>query len=210
MKIVVFGATGKTGSCLVEQALDKGHTVVAYIRSASNALPQHTGLKIVVGKLNDSDKLKEAIAGAEVCFSTLGGNSLTKRSPELVAGFKRIVTIAQQEGVMRFIYLSSIGAGESRNFMSSVPRFIVTDVLLRVPLADHNANEQTLQASKLEWTIVRPGSLTNGPKTERWQHGSEKISIKGNPKISRANVACFMLEQAEKIQNIQKSVWLYE
>jgi putative NADH-flavin reductase len=86
----------------------------------------------------------------------------------------------------------------------------VADVLLRVPLADHNANEHRLMNSSLKWTFVRPGSLTDGPKTDNLKHGSEKMIMKGNPKISRASLASFMLEQLTNSTYIRKGVWLFE
>ena len=210
MKIVIFGASGKTGALLLGQALDNGHLVTAYVRREGSVVQKHPNLKIVTGSLNDVTKLEEAISGSDACFSTLGGGSLTKHSPELVAGIDRIVTLMEKQGVKRLVYLSSIGAGESRYFMGSVIRFLVTDVFLRVPLADHNANEQRIAKSKLQWTIVRPGGLTDGPKTGNLKSGNGKTILKGSPKISRANVASFMLEQLEEKANINKGVWLFE
>ena len=72
MKIVVFGATGKTGSLLIEQALAKGHQVTAYVRNPQSIKIENPNLKIVVGNLSETLKLKDALVGAEACFSTLG------------------------------------------------------------------------------------------------------------------------------------------
>ena len=80
MKVVIFGANGKTGILLTEQALAKGHQVTAYIRRAGALALDHSNLKIIIGNLNDTIKLKEAISGAEACISVLGGGSLTKHS----------------------------------------------------------------------------------------------------------------------------------
>jgi hypothetical protein len=60
------------------------------------------------------------------------------------------------------------------------------------------------------YMLVRLGSLTDGPKTGNLKHGSEKVILKGNPKISRANVAAFMLEQLTNKTYVDKGVWLYE
>jgi putative NADH-flavin reductase len=210
MKIVIFGASGKTGALLLDEALGQGHQVTAYVRREGSIVQKHPNLMIITGSLDDSAKLEEAISGADACFSTLGGGSLTKHSPELIAGIDRIVTLMEKLGTKRFIYLSSIGAGESRYFMGPVIRFLVADIFLRVPLADHNANEQLIVKSKLQWTIVRPGGLTDGPKTGNLKNGNGKTILKGSPKISRANVASFMLEQLEEKANINKGVWLFE
>jgi len=210
MKIVIFGASGKTGSLLVEQALSAGHSVTAYVRRTGVLAQQYPNLKMVIGELSDSLKLKEAITGSDACISALGGGSLTKHAPEIMAGVEMIIKTMEQSGVKRFIYLSSIGAGESRFFMGAVIRFFLTDVILRVPLADHTTNEKRITASKLKWTIVRPGGLTDEPKTGNLKHGSEKTILKGSPKISRANVAAFMLEQIGGNTYLNKAAWLFE
>ncbi len=210
MKIVIFGANGKTGILLTEQALAAEHTVTAYIRRKGAHVQQHSNLRIVTGNLSDTEKIKEAIAGSDAVISTLGGGSLTKHSPEIIAGINHIVSIMEHVKVERFIYLSSIGAGNSRNLMSPVIRFFITYIMLRVPLADHSANENRLEKSTLKWTIVRPGGLTDEPKTGNLLHGSDNKMLKGSPKISRANVASFMLNQLTDNTYINKGVWLYE
>ena len=210
MKIVIFGASGKTGSLLVEQALSAGHSVIAYVRRTGGLAQQHSNLIMVTGELSDSLMLREVIAGSDACISALGRGSLTKHSHEIMAGVEMIITAMEQAGVKRFIYMSSIGAGESRYFMGAVIRFFLADVLLRVPLADHTTNEKRIAASKLNWTIVRPGGLTDDPKTGNPKHGSEKIILKGSPKISRANVATFMLEQISGNTYLNKAAWLFE
>ena len=208
MRIVVFGASGKTGSLLVEQALEKGHQVTAYVRNAQSVKIENPNLKIVVGNLSETLKLKDALVGAEACFSTLGGNSLTKRSPELVLGIDNIVRVMEQEVVPRFIYLSSFGAGDSKSLMPVILKFFMVDILLRVPLADHNLNEQRIMNSKLHWTLVRPGGLTDGPQTDNIMFGTEAFK-QSKSSISRADVAAFMLSQLEDSSYSKKAVWLF-
>ena len=209
MKVVIFGANGKTGTHFTEQALAKGHQVTAYIRRAGSLTLQHSNLKIITGKLNEPVKLKEAITGSDAVISALGGGSLTRHSTEIITGIDQIVSQMEQEGVKRFIYLSSLGAGDSRYLMNLLIRSFIADFMLRVPLADHTINEQRIAQSKLQWTIVRPAGLTNGPKTGRLKHGTEKKILKGGPRISRANVASFMLEQLADTRYINSAVWVY-
>jgi putative NADH-flavin reductase len=210
MKIVIFGASGRTGSLLLEQALSEGHEVRAYVRKAGSISKIHPNLKVIVGNLNEIPRLKEAITGADACFSTLGGNSLTHHSPDIIEGIDCIVSIMEQEVVPRFIYLSTIGAGDSKYFMAQPIRFLVVNIALRVPIADHTINEQRIVKSKLHWIVVRPGGLNDRLKTNNLIHGSEKTVLKGNPGISRANVAAFMLQQLVDSKYVNKSVWLYE
>ena len=210
MKILVFGASGKTGSLLVTEALALGFEVIAYVRRKESITEEHPNLKIIEGQLNDKEKLKYAISGSDACISTLGGSSLTKHNIQIIQGIDNIVTLMEEEKVKRLIYLSSIGAGNSRFYMPQPIRFLIADIMLRVPLADHNANESRISQSKLDWTVIRPGGLTNGPKTSNLKHGFESMKMKGNGNISRSNVAAFMLEQLNQENYLQKSVWLHE
>ena len=209
MKIVIFGANGKTGTLITEQALAKGHMVTAYIRRAGSLLQQHPNLKIVIGDLKNTEKLKEAISGADACISVLGGRSLTKHSPEIISGIDHIVRLMEQESVNRFIYMSSMGAGESRYIMPPLIRLFIAGIMLRVPLADHTTNEQRIAKSNLKWTLVRPAGLTNGPKTGRLKHGKTIKVLKGSPQISRSNVASFLIDQLTDTNYINEGVWIY-
>ena len=208
MKILIFGASGQTGRLLVEQALESGHEVTAYVRREGAFEAGRKGLTVVTGQLDDTAKLEQAITGADVCVSTLGGGSLTKRSPELTSGIDRIVSAMGHTGVKRIIYMSSIGAGDSRYYMGPLIRLFVVGILLRVPLADHTLNEKRIASSGLQWTIIRPAGLSNGPKTGKFRQGSEFTKMTGNSQISRADVAAFILEQAASRTYIDKAVWL--
>jgi len=210
MKVVIFGANGKTGLLLVEQALAKGYQVVAYVRRPESIMIENPKLKIVVGNLNEPLKMKDTISGADACISALGGGSLTKHSIEIINGIKNIISIMEITNVHRLIYLSSLGANESRYLIPQPLRFILTNFLLRVTLADHNNNENNIRKSRLQWTIVRPGGLTNGQLTGDLRHGAENSKIKGSTSISRANVASFMIQQLTNTSYHQRAVWLSE
>jgi putative NADH-flavin reductase len=210
MKITIFGASGRTGQLLVKQALEKGDLVTAYVRRPDALGIEHPNLTFITGTLDNQEKLKESISGAEACLCVLGGNSLTRHAVEIVTGIDHIVNTMEECGVKRFIYLSSIGAGESRYYMPQPIRFFIADVMLRVPLADHTASENRIAGSSLQWTVVRPGGLTDGPMTGNLKYGSEKITLKGNASISRASVASFMLEQLKDTTFINRTLWLQE
>ncbi len=209
MKLVVFGASGQTGRLLVEQALGLGHEVTVYVRREGAFEEGRKGLTVVTGQLNDTAKLGQAITGADVCISTLGGNSLSKRNPEITSGISNIVTAMESAGVKRFLYMSSVGAGDSRYYMGPFIRLLVVGILLRIPLADHTQNEKHIAASSLQWTIVRPGTLSNGEKTGKFRFGTEFTKMTGNTKISRADVAAFILEQGILSTYINKAIWLF-
>lgn len=208
MKIVIFGASGKTGKLIVNSCLENGHQVVAYVRNENSIEQKHDNLQIVVGQLNEIDKLHLAILGADACISTLGGNSLTRHAIEFTQGIANIVQVMVDEKVSRFIYMSSLGVGESKRLMTPAVRFLLAELMLRVPLADHALNETIIKASKLDWTVVRPGGLRDEPAAVSLRHGTENKTIKGNLRVSRIDVANFLLLQLTDKQYSRKSVWL--
>ena len=210
MKVVIFGANGKTGLLLVEQALAKGHQVVAYVRRPESISIENPKLKIIVGNLNETLKMKDAITGADACVSALGSGSLTKHSPETMDGIKNIVSIMEKAKVNRLIYLSSLGSGESISLIPQPLRFILSNVFLRIPLADHNSNEKLIMNSKLNWTLIRPGSLTDGQLTGNLKYGTDNTKLKRISGISRANVASFIIKQLTDTNYYQKAVWIFE
>lgn len=210
MKIVIFGASGKTGSILVEQALNAGHEVTAYVRRPESIRIENKKLKVVAGELKDYEKIKSVVSETDACISALGGNSLKTHATEFMKGIQNIVDAMEQEKVSRFIYISSIGAGKSRELMAQPVRFFIADILLRIPLADHTVNEQCIAQSSLNWTVIRPGGLTDGGLKTDIKHGTENVKIKGSPSISRASVAAFILKEINEGKYLKKAVWVYE
>jgi len=210
MKLTIFRATGRTGRLLIQQALVAGHYLTVYVRNPAAINMQDNHLKVVQGELHDKTKLNEAITGSDACISVLGGNSLTKHATTICEGIENIVEIMQKLGVGRFIYLSSLGAGESKYLMSPVARLLIVHVFLRIPLFDHTRNQKVIAQSQLKWTILQPGGLTDNALTGVYKSGSESKQIKGSPGISRANVAHFILAELEQNKFIGREVWLYE
>jgi putative NADH-flavin reductase len=208
MKLVVFGASGRTGTLLVWQALDAGHEVTAYIRPESTWSLEHPLLRIVKGNLNDATRLIEVLTGADACLAALGGRSMTRRLPELVAGMDLIISVMEQVGVSRLIYLSSIGAGDSRYYMGPLIRMFIVWILLRAPLADHTAIEKRIRKSGLKWTIVRPMGLSMEPGSGNIRHGDGFIKINSGKQIPRVDVAAFLLKQVDSGEYENRAVWL--
>lgn len=193
MNIIVFGATGKTGQELVTQGLELGHRVTAFVRNPSAITLTHPNLRVVQGNITDAQSLREAVVGQDAALSGLGSSDL-KRHPEVTEGIRQLVSILEASGPRRFIYCSSLGVGDSLQAMRPVFRYAIVPLLLKNPLLDHEEREKIIRASSLEWTIVRPGNLTLGPRTGVYKHGKFEPGTFSS-RISRADVAQFMLTQ---------------
>jgi putative NADH-flavin reductase len=107
-------------------------------------------------------------------------------------GTQRILTAMQETGVRRIVVVTSLGVGDSREQIAW-PFRVIMDLTLKPILAAKAEQEQLVKASGLDWIIVRPGGLTDGPKTGRYRFGLDRL-LKGG-RISRADVAEFVLRQ---------------
>lgn len=194
MKILIFGASGKTGHELVKQASAQGHQVTAFVRNPSKLKVTHSALKVIQGDVTNYQKVEEAVKGHDAVFSALGAASPFKYDHAVVNGAENIIKAMETNNVQRFIYMSFVGVKESRNAAGFVIKYIAPK-LLSTEIKGHQARENKIKQSQLNWTIVRPPTLTNGKHKAQFRSG-ENISSKGfTVTISRADVADFMLRQ---------------
>jgi len=202
-KVLVLGATGGTGRSLVEQAVEAGFSVTVLLRSPAKLPPG--SVRVVTGDLiSDSAGLHAAVSGQDAVISTLGVGQSFKSGHLISQSAPVIVAAMREHGVRRLVFTSAFGVGATRRDTPLLPRvFIAT--LLRDVYKDKQAGEQAILTSDLDWTIVYPVGLTNGPRTSRYRVG-ERLSLKGFPRISRRDVAEFLLRQVEDRSYVRKGV----
>jgi putative NADH-flavin reductase len=205
MKILVFGATGKTGQHLISQALDKEYLVTAFARHPEKIKMQHPNLKILQGNVTDYEKVKEAIKGKDAVLSALGASSPFKFDQAVVDGAANIIRAMQAEQVSRLIYMSFIGVQESRNAGGFVIKHIAPR-LLSTEIKGHEAREKMIQESPLAWTIIRAVTLTNGNHTGNYKSGEEIMTKGFTATISRADVAELMLHMLDDKNSVYKKI----
>ena len=192
MRLLILGATGATGRNLVDQALGAGHEVTALARDASRLTVVHPRLAVVVGDATYAPTLEDAMDGKAAVLSALGaGNSL--RSQIASRAMAALIPAMRARALKRLIVLSAFGVGASFEQASLLQR-LAYRTLLRQIFADKAQADAMLRASGLDWTLVYPTLLTNGARTGRYRVG-ERLEMRGMAKISRADVAAFMLAQ---------------
>ncbi len=191
MKVIVFGATGRTGRIIVNRALDAGYEVTAFARrpEAIEASGQH--LRVVGGDALDADAVRDAIAGHDVVVSALGSRSLGRGTPRADA-MASIIAGMHAAGSPRLIAISALGAGESGRQLSPALRLLFA-TLLRNVMADHTAEEALIRAAGVDATIVRPVGLTDNPERGSYRVRTEP-EIRGG-RIPRADVAAFIVHE---------------
>jgi putative NADH-flavin reductase len=206
MRLVIFGPTGGTGRRLVERAIAEGHEVTAFARNPSKMTARHQRLRVMVGDAFDSGQVREAVAGNEAVISVLGSrqpsNPLHPHRPGdphgvASAGAGNIVAAMKEHGLRRFVCQTAWGVGESKQdpgFAGAFFMKVLVPPLLRDEYADKEAQEEIVRNSDLDWTIVRPMILTNGPWTNDYRTGAD-LKPGRRPYISRADVADFLMRQ---------------
>lgn len=194
MNLVVFGASGGTGQEIIRQALDQGHEVTAFVRNPKKLQIKDSKFHIVEGDaLKDQSAIAGAIAGRDAIICALGVGSSLKSAGLIAGSLAAIVPAAKRHDVRRLVLISAFGVGDSSRNAPFVPRLMYR-LLLGDIYRDKKAGEDIVKASGLDWTIIHPVMLTDGPKTGTYLNG-ERLDLHGIPKISRAKVAHFALAQ---------------
>ncbi len=198
MNLVILGATGRTGRLVVEQALAAGHTVTALVRSPEKLTSANPNLRVVTGQATDASAVSRAMEGADAVISTLGG-----KGSVIADSTQAIVAAARAAGVKRVVLLSSWVVERDR--MDAVTR-LLTGLAMGPVIKDKSAGELVLRRSDLEWTIVYPSSLTDGPAKGSVTELPEQAKRGMSEKISRADVAAWMVKAATGVQHSRDSV----
>jgi len=192
MKIAIIGASRGTGLATVKEALARGHAVSGIARNPATLA--HPKLEWIKGDARDAGVLAHALNGADTSVVALSVPD--PWNPTTLFSGAQTALIAAN-GPKRSLLVTGIGAGDSRGHNGWFYDRVIFPLLLAKSYVDKNRAEALLQQSTLDWTIVRPGRLTNGPKknkvealvgVENYRHGV----------ISRADVGAFIVDCIEK------------
>ncbi len=202
MKVAIIGATGTLGRHLVDKALAEGHDVTAFARKALELGRTHRCLTPLAGDALDPKAVEQAVAGQDAVIVALGaGRKGNIRAP----GTQNVIEAMRRHNVQRLISLSSLGVGDSQAHLTLFWKYVMFGLILRPAMADHEAQEAAIRQSKVDWTIVRPGSFTDGPETGTYKHGFPSTERNLQLKISRADIAHFMVGQLTADAYLRKS-----
>ena len=204
MKVLVIGATGGTGKEIVRQAQAAGHEVTTLVRSeADNAPP---GVRKVVGDARDVAALRQAVAGQDAVADSLGSamSGPFKEVTLFSDSTKALIEAMKSEGVRRLVCITGIGAGDSRGHGGFLYDHLVQPVLLRGVYADKDRQEELIRASGLDWVIVRPAMLADGPAVGGTRALTDLAGFHGGF-ITRADTAAFVVAQLAADQWLHKT-----
>ena len=206
-KILIIGASRGIGLETVKVALAAGHDVRAFARSASKIELQNAKLEKFSGDALRKADVYKALDGVDAVIQSLGvasprdlifGTTLfSEATKQLIAGMK-------DEGVKRLIAVTGAGAGDSRGRINPLYDYLLFPLLLQRVYNDKDIAEDLIIKSGLDWTIVRPGGLTNRPLTGRWIALADKKDWRAGF-ISRADVADCLVKQVSDTTYIGKT-----
>lgn len=194
-RILIIGATGGTGQELVRQALEQGYEVTAFVRSPSKLKIKHPKLKVSEGDVLDYDSVQQAVHGQDAVLSALGHHNYFYPTRILSEGTQNVLQAMKAEKVPRFICETSLGIGSSAGRLGLYYTFFTIPVILPFYFWDKTRQEKIIAESDVKWCIVRPGVLTKGAKTDSYHCGPKVGNFLWTVRISRADVASFMIDQ---------------
>ncbi len=194
MHISIMGANRGVGFQLLTQALEEGHTVTALVHNLRKLTIEHQKLNVVEGDICDPESVERVTTGQDAVCSCIGIGPTRKLVTVFSEGTQNMLRAMHKTGVNFLICVTGIGAGDSKNHGGFLYDKLFNPLVLKTVYEDKDRQETLLKESDVDWIIVRPGFLTNGPKRGRYRAITDLTGVKAG-KISRADVAHFILAQ---------------
>lgn len=196
MRVGVIGATRGIGREVVRQGLDRGHQMAVLARDPGRMEQAHTELAVLPGDIRSSSAVETLLGRVDAVCTTIGRSPSLREVRVFSEGMRTVLDAMQRCAVRRLIAVTGIGAGDSRGHGGFLYDRIVLPLVLRAIYEDKDREERLIRESGVDWTIVRPGFLTNGPRTGKYRAVVDLEGVRSG-RISRADVAHFILEELE-------------
>lgn len=196
MKIAIIGASAGVGLEATRCALQQGHEVITLSRRI-DPLPEHPNLRKVQGSSTSLKDVKAAVEGAAAILVTIGTGNSTKATTLYSDSARTLLQVLHEtDSSAPLIVLTGFGAGESWSY-NSLPMKLLFSLLLKAVYAGKSEMERLIAAGYTRWEMVRPGRLTDGAMTGRYRVLDDLVKGMRVGTICRADVAHFMVAQAE-------------
>ncbi len=202
MKVLVIGAAGKTGRAVVEQAVAAGHQVTAFVHNANEY--KVSDVRVIEGDAANTVAMDAAVLGQDAVLDTIGDKTPYKTTTLESSAANTIIASMQRNGVRRLVVTSMLGEGDSKANIPIYERLLLA-TLLRGADKDKAAMESAVEASGLDWVILRPAFLTDDPAKGNIRVFAAETGEKAH-KITRADVASFMVAQVSNNEYLHQAV----
>ena len=209
MNITIIGASAGIGLETVKRGLNRNHSITTLSRSEIE-IEEKKSLNMILGDATNKADLINSIQQADAIIVTLG-TGRNMKATTLFSDFAKLIVEINLEKKMDvpFIFVTGFGAGASKNYVPWMVKLFLK-YLLKDVYADKTKMEEIITNSDLNWTVVRPGRLLDKELTEKYRIENtlfKGINIGG---INRADVADFLIKQAEKQTELKKYIALSE
>jgi len=209
MNITIIGASAGIGLETVKRGLNRNHSITTLSRTKIE-IEEKKSIKMILGDATDKTDLLNSIQNADALIITLGTGKNMKTTTLFSDFAKLIIEIHRENKIdIPFIFVTGFGAGESKNYVSWLVKMFLKYFLKDV-YADKTKMEEIITNSNLNWTVVRPGRLLDKELTEKYRVENKLfkgIQLSG---INRADVADFLIKQAEKQTELKKYIAISE
>ena len=201
MKVIVFGASGKTGRLVVEKARAAGHDVTAFVHGDGQGPP--AGARTLSGDAGDPEAVRRAVAGHDAVIDTIGGTTPWKDKGLETSTAKAIIAGMKAEGVRRLLVISAAGVGGSDDQVSFAYAHLLMPTMLRGSVKDKGRMEEEVEGSGLDFVIVRPALLSDDPEDGR-------LAVVPKPDKAhhtrRGDLARFLVDQLTDDEHLGRAV----
>lgn len=204
MKLAVFGGSGRVGRQLLAQALARSHEVAALARDAQKLAQFSQSIDVIEGDVQDAAAVARVVEGADAVISVLGPTA-NRPDYQVSRGMTHILAAMKDHGVQRLVLSVGAGVRDAQDEPKLLDRLIRGLVMLlsRHVYEDMRRTAELVRASDLAWTIVRMPMLTDAAGS-----GNVRVGYVGKgtgPRLSRADMAAFMLDQGESEQYVRQA-----
>ena len=209
MNITIIGASAGIGLETVKRGLDRNHSITTLSRSDIE-IDEKKWLKVIIGDATNKVDLLSSIQNADAIIVTLG-TSKNMNATTLFSDFAQLIVEIHKENKIDspFIFVTGFGAGESKNYVPWLVKMFL-NYFLKDVYADKTKMEEIITNSDLNWTVVRPGRLFDKELTEKYRIENKLFKGINVGGINRADVADFLIKQAEKQTELKKYIAISE
>ena len=215
-RILLYGATGRTGGLVLNYALQQGYAVTALVRNPAKLPVQSDNLTVINGLPTSLNDVREAMRGCHAVISTLSALSESEAFSRkritpphtMETAMRHTIACMNEQGLKQIVTLSSIGAGDSWPYAPWYMRLMIKLTNFKITFADHAGQESLLMKSDLDWVIARPVALNDNDEVK-----ALRVSYQKTPSpfsISRKGLSLFMVDCLATNDFLRKAPMLSE
>jgi putative NADH-flavin reductase len=206
MKVLVLGATGGVGQHILKLGIERGHELTALVRKPEKLKSWESRVRIVKGDALNKRALEEAVRGQDASIYSIGVKTIGRTT--LFSESTRILIDAMERNkVKRLVCITGVGAGETKGHGGFLYDRIIYPLITKRVYEDKELQEMMIQKSSLDWVIVRPAVFREGTASGKLQAVTDVRGVTLR-RVSRAEVAAFVLEQLTEDRFLRKPVFI--